>query len=120
MQLSTFSPHVIPMIFTILGVLSGIIAGACAYYVARELRALKTLRLDVGELFERLEALTARFTTFQKRENMRKVREEKTSQKDLQEEAAAILAQAQGGAGGSGQSRSGGVVSKTALYRRRH
>lgn len=118
MQLSTLSTQVIPIVSTIAGVLGGIIAGACAYYVARELRALKSLRLDVAEVFERVEALTERFTRFQKREGMREARKEKTSQGDLLEEARALVAQGAAPIGGAGQPASG-RMGKAELYRRR-
>jgi hypothetical protein len=94
---------------------------ACAVYVARAavgVKRLKSLGLDVSELYERQEALQERFTSFQKRENMRATRREKTSSDDLKREAAAILEQAQGGAGTPGQSAGGPVASKADLYRR--
>lgn len=119
-MLSTTDPQVIPLISTAVGVLAGIIAGACAFYVARELKRVKSVQLDIAELFERLEALTARFTRFQKREGMREVREQKTAQKDLQDEAKAILAEAGVAPGAPGQSRGAPVASKQELYRRRH
>lgn len=118
MDLSTGYPQLIPIVFGSLGVLSGIIAGALAYYVAREARSIKPLKLDIAELFERLEALTDRFTRFQRREGMREVRKEKTSQKDLLDEAKEIVAQGAAPARGAGQP-AGGRVGKTDLYRRR-
>ena len=118
MQLSTTSSQLIPVLFTIAGVLSGIVAGACAYYVARIYRQIKPLKLDVAELYERLEALTDRFTRFQRREGMREVRKEKTSQKDLLDEAQAIVAQGATTPRGAGQP-AGARMGKTELYRRR-
>ena len=79
---------------------------------------MKSLRLDVSELYERVEALTERFTRFQRREGMREARKEKTSQADLVEEAQAILAQNKGSSGRSGQPSSS-ALGKTELYRRR-
>ena len=56
---------------------------------------LHELKLEIAEYAAQTEALYDRFTRFQKRENMREVRQEKTSQEALRREAAEILAATQ-------------------------
>jgi hypothetical protein len=75
------------------------------------------LQLDFAELWERFTALEDRFTRFQRREGMRQARSEKTTADDLKREAEAIVAQAGGHSGASGQPP-GGRVSKADLYRK--
>lgn len=113
--MSTASPQLIHSLLTVAALLFTLVSGACAFYVARQLRSLQTMKLDLSELFERQEALTDRFTRFQKREGMRATREEKTSQQDALEQAKAIIAANASPSGQSGNAPG----SKADLYRRR-
>lgn len=75
-------------------------------------RSLREIRLDVAKLGGEIIDLTDRFTRWQKRKNMQEARQEKTSQRDLLEEATKLVGEA------PGSSQAPGTSPKAELYRK--
>lgn len=125
MQLSTVDPQIVHILCTVGALLAAL---GCTLFCLRLRQRVNAefpgrseiarLTGAVAELDGELGALRDRFSRFQKREGMRAAREEKTSQKDLLEEAKALVAQGASPAGSAGQS-AGGRMGKAELYRRR-
>ena len=125
MQLFTANPQIVHILLTLGALLASL---GCTLFCLRLWRRVSAefpgrseiarLTGAVAELDGELGALRERFSRFQKREGMRAAREAKTSQKDLLEEAKALVAQGATPAGGAGQP-AGSRMGKAELYRRR-
>ena len=79
---------------------------------------INRLRAEVDQFSGELADLTDRFSRFQKREGMRAARIEKTAQKDVQQEAADIIAAAKIQPERQEPEYQGPMANKLHLYRR--